>query len=103
MTGLTVRLFLGTGTESNALRAGFGGVGRARSCMGSRLGTGNDVMTTGNDHVTAGQVSNNTLMGFFTSWRRSIVYVFQLFFCWWWIGERWDQGGVQQILWIKGW
>ena len=30
--------FSETGTESNALRAGFGGVGRARSCMGSRLG-----------------------------------------------------------------
>ena len=30
--------FSETGTEGNALRAGFGGVGRARSCMGSRLG-----------------------------------------------------------------
>ena len=30
--------FSETGTECNALRAGFGGVGRARSCMGSRLG-----------------------------------------------------------------
>ena len=38
VTGLAVRPFLGTGTESNALRGGFGGVGRARSGMGSRLG-----------------------------------------------------------------
>ena len=30
--------FSGPGTEGNALRAGFGGVARARSCMGSRLG-----------------------------------------------------------------
>ena len=30
--------FSETGTECNALHAGFGGVGRARSCMGSRLG-----------------------------------------------------------------
>ena len=52
VTGLAGRVFLGTGTEGL-------GLGRARSSMGARLGTGNDVtttgnvvMATGNDHVT---------------------------------------------------
>ena len=59
-----MRVFLGTGTESNALRAGLGRLGPSAVGHGSEAGTGNDVMTTGNDHVTAGQVSNNTFNGF---------------------------------------
>ena len=65
MTGLTGRLFFRSGTESNALRGGLGRLGPSAVEHGSEAGTGNDVMATGNDHVTAGQVSNNTLMGFF--------------------------------------
>ena len=61
-----MRVFLGTGTESNALRAGLGRLGPSAVGHGSEAGTGNDVTTTGNDHVTAGQVSNNTFNGFFT-------------------------------------
>ena len=64
MTGLAGRVFLRSGTESNALRAGLGRLGPSAVEHGSEVGTGNDVMTTGNDHVTAGQVSNN-FNGFF--------------------------------------